>query len=461
MVKRAAGRPAREGIATSRGPRSAGQGRSAGAQGWLATRLRRWLLPTWMGRELSIIFAARVLMSATRALAGVLVPIYLAEQGFTGLDLGALFLVVALASAAISAAVGVLSDRIGRRVFLIVLPLVAAAAAVAYAITRDVAVLFATAAVGSFGRGAGAGAGAVGPYQPAESALAMEVTPARRRNAAFGRLAFGSSIGACAGGLLALLARGSHLRGGTALTADRPAFLVMAVLAAAAGLVALALHEPRRPARPRGGPRRPRFPRRSAWLLYRLWATNGVNGLAIGMFGPFITYWLYRRYGAGPAEVGLLYSVINLATAASTLSAAPLARRFGLVRTVTAVRSLQAVLLVPMVLAPSFLAAGGVYLVRMVVQRIGLPLRQSYVLAMADPDERASVAALSNLPSQAAMAASPVLSGYLLDSVSLELPFEIAGALQLANAWMFWGFFRRTPPEDEALVGPAVSDPAA
>jgi len=428
---------------------------------WGAGRLRRWFMPTWMGRELSIIFLARVLMSATRALAGVLVPIYLAEQGFSALDLGALFVVVALAAAAISSGVGILSDRIGRRIFLIVLPLFAAGAAVAFAITRDVGVLFATAALGSFGRGAGAGAGAVGPYQPAESALAMDVTPANRRNAAFGRLAFGSSIGASAGGLLALLAPDSHLHGNGALTADRPAFLVMAALAVSAGLVALALREPVRSHRERGAPTRPKFPRHSAWLLYRLWATNGVNGLAIGMFGPFVTYWLYRRYGAGPAEVGVLFSVINLATAASTLSAAPLAHRFGLVRTVTVVRSLQAVLLVPMVLAPTFLVAGGVYLVRMVVQRIGLPLRQSYVVAMADPDERASVAALSNLPSQAAMAASPVLSGYLLDSVSLELPFEIAGVLQLANAWMFWGFFRRSPPEEESVAGTALPDPTA
>ncbi|MDA8058714.1 MAG: MFS transporter [Actinomycetota bacterium] len=495
--------------------------------------LRRWFVPAWGGRSFSVLFAARVAMSAARALAGVVVPVYLALQGFTGFTLGLLFFGVALFSAVLSSSVGLTSDRVGRKVFLVSVPLLAAFAAAVFAVTTWVPALVAMAVVGSFGRGAGAGAGAVGPYQPVESAMVTDTTPAARRNDAFGRLAFGSSGGALVGSLFALLADGHHLRGAATLAAFRPAFVAAAVLAAVAGLLALALEEVPRPVRlgapggptgargapdgeaepigagepvlpvdagdvvevggtvaqaassgtvstvgedvvagrgqpgappsassgtgpstagtPSGPPRRwgMRFPHRSRPLLVRLWATNGVNGLAVGMIGPFVTYWLYRRYGVGVGEIGILYSVINLATMPSTLSAAGLARRFGLVRTVTAVRVAQAVLLVPMVLAPTFALAGAAYLLRMVVQRIGLPLRQSYVLAMADPDERASVAALANLPSQAAMAASPVLSGYLFDNVSLELPFELGAALQLVNAVLFWVFFHGSAPEEE------------
>ena len=430
--------------------------------------VRRWLVPPWGGRNFTVVFVARVAMSAARALAGVVVPVYLALQGFSGFALGVLFFGVALFTAVLSSSIGLASDRVGRRVFLVAVPLLAAAAAAVYAVTTWSPALVAMAIAGSFGRGSGAGAGAVGPYQPVESALVTDSTPATRRNDAFGRLAFGSSGGALVGSVFALLADGHHARGMATLAAFRPAFVAAAVLAAVAGLIALALVEPPRaadaggPVVPEGateaaGPARRRglrFPHRSRPLLVRLWVTNGVNGLAIGMIGPFVTYWLYRRYGVGVGEIGILYAVINLATMPSTLSAAGLARRFGLVRTVTAVRIAQAVLLVPMALAPTFELAGAVYLVRMVVQRIGLPLRQSYVLAMADPAERASVAALANLPSQAAMAASPVLSGYLFDNVSLELPFELGAALQLVNAILFWVFFHGSAPEEERERGP-------
>ncbi len=399
-------------------------------------------------------------MSAGRALAGIVVPIYLAESGFSAVALAAYVLAVALVSAGLSTAIGTTADAVGRRIFLVVLPLMTAAAAVVFALVRDPAALVVAGALGSFGRGAGAGAGAIGPYQPAESAYVTDEVPPAARNRAFGRLASASALGATVGSLLALSApRHAH---GAALADFRVAFVLIALTSAVAGLAALWLDEAPRPTNGNRSRMRPHWPVRSRWLLYRLWVTNSLNGVAVGMFGPFLTYWLYRRYDVGPATVGVLYAIINVATIASTLSAAGLARRWGLVRTVTVVRVAQAVLLVPMVLAPTFWWAGAVYFVRMVVQRIGMPLRQSYGLALADPDERASVAALSNLPSQVSMAVSPLLTGYLFDEVSLSLPFEIAAALQLANAGSFWLLFRHHPPSEERVEPeppPPLEDP--
>jgi MFS family permease len=436
--------------------------RGAGAPG----RLRRALLPVWWDRNYGIVFAARVAMSVGRSLAGIAAPIYLALEGFSAFQLSLFVLVVAAASTLMSTAIGLWSDRVGRRPFLVCVPLLAAGAAVGFAFTGSAPLLFVLGAVGSFGRGVGAGAGAIGPYQPAEAALVTEDLPAEHRNAGFGRLTFASSAGATAGSLLALLVSSSHAHGAAATALFRPAFLAISVTSALAGVLALWLVEPGRKKaalsglradgsnaeearRAMGGKNRLRLPVKSRWLLYRLWASNSLNGLAIGMFGPFVTYWLYRRFGASAAEVGTLYAVINAATMASSLSAAGLARRWGLVRTVAVVRTAQALLIVPMVLAPSFVLAGAVYFVRMIVQRIGLPLRQSYAIGLAHPDERASVAALSNVPSQLAMSASPLLTGYLFEAVSLSLPFELAAALQFANATTFWGFFRHHPPEEE------------
>jgi MFS family permease len=403
-------------------------------------------------------------MSAGRALAGIIVPIYLAELGFSGFRLGELFVLVALVSAVMSTLIGLASDRIGRKPFLVALPLLTACAAVAFATVRSLPVLFIAAAAGSFGRGAGAGAGAIGPYQPAELALVTEVTPDASRNSAFGRLQFGSSVGALAGSLLAMLGNVHAMSPQAAQGAFRAAFIATAAVSLAAAALAMRIAEPKRPVREGVRKHRPHLPSKSRNLLVRLWATNSVNGLAIGMIGPFLTYWFYRRYGVGSAEIGLLYAGVNAIRMTSTLSASGLARRWGIVRTVATVRILTAILIVPMALAPSFLLAGITYMIRMMIQRAGMPLRQSYVLAMADPEERSSVAALSNLPSQVAMGLSPLASGYMLDEVSLSMPFEIAGLLQLVNGVMYWWFFRNMPPAEEIAANeeiPADTDDSA
>ncbi len=417
-------------------------------------------LPRFGGnhRDLGIVIAARVLMSASRALAGVITPVYLALIGFSALELGAMALVVGVATALLATAIGLVSDRVGRKPFLVAVPLVAAVAAIAFTLTRSPLVLFLAAAAGSFGRGAGAGAGMVGPYQPAEQAFVTDITPARERNTAFGRLAAASSLGALVGAPLAILAGHGNPTGAAATAAFRLPFFACAVLSGSAGLLALALHETPRPAHADGPGRRPRWPRRSLPLLLRLWATNSVNGLAVGMFGPFITYWFFVRFGVGAAQIGLLYAVINAVSIGSTLSAARLAARWGLVRTVTLVRVAQALLLIPLVLAPTFLLAGAVYLARMTVARIGMPLRQSYVLAMADPGERAAVGALSNVPAQATMSVAPLAAGYLFDEVSLSLPFVVGGMLQLASALLYWALFHQLLPEEEQGVAPSAAN---
>ncbi|HET9075314.1 MAG TPA: MFS transporter [Acidimicrobiales bacterium] len=422
-------------------------------------RLLSAAVPPWMDRNLRLILATRMAMSVGRAILSIVTALYLAALGFSGLEIGALFVGVTFASALMASAVGFLSDRVGRKPFLVAVPLVAAVAAASYAATRATAVLFVAAALGSFGRGAGAGGGNIGPYQPAESAFIAEDVPAGKRVDAFGRVAFTSVLGGLVGGLLTqLVDAGPHTSVRAALGAYRPAFVAAAVLFFLGGLLALGLVEPAghhtHRSRPgRGG----RWPRRSWPALWRLWVTNGTNGVAMGLFAPFMSYWMYRRYGVGAGQIGLLFAVVNVGSLAATLVASRIGARFGTVRAISAVRALGGLLILPMVLAPTFWAAGAAYFLRMLAQRIGMPLRLSFVQDLADPAERATVAALSTVPAQVTMAGGQTLAGYLFDEVSLSAPFEIAAVFQCINAALYAVLFGLHPPRRAAPgVGPAA-----
>ncbi|MHB1533904.1 MAG: MFS transporter [Acidimicrobiales bacterium] len=423
------------------------------------------------GRDAALLLAGRVLMSGQRALVGVVVPVYLARRGWSAIHLAALFAVVALASAVLSTAIATWADRVGRRPFVVALPLVSAAAAAVFALSGNQVLMFSFAAVGSFGRGSGAGAGTVGPYQPAEQALLAGLVEDAQRPRLFALVASASALGGLLGAALAATPIGAplHAHGPAGPATYQLAFWAAMVLAGGAAACALPVREPARPAPTLAageaeagtGASLRRGPRLSpvGWrLVQRLWVTNATNGIAVGLFGPFVTYWFYRRFGAGTTTIGLIYIVVNVVTLATNLSASPLARRWGVVRTVVVLRSCQALLLIPLAFSPSLLLAAVIYTARMSVQRVGMALRQSFVMTAAPAHERARVAALSQLPTQTLAGVAPLLSGYLFDEVSLAAPIEIAACFQLANAVTFGLFFRhhdRRPSMDHRTLGQA------
>src|SRR5579883_2940546 len=94
----------------------------------LFRRMRTKFWPAWISRDIGFLLVARGSMSAVRALASIVVPIYLALLGFNALLLGVLFTATALVSAAMSAMIGMLSDRLGRKPFIVIIPLITAVA---------------------------------------------------------------------------------------------------------------------------------------------------------------------------------------------------------------------------------------------------------------------------------------------------------------------------------------------
>ncbi|NNM67370.1 MAG: MFS transporter, partial [Spirochaetales bacterium] len=117
---------------------------------WIKT-LKDKLQPDWLNRDIGLVFGARMSMSAGRAMAGIVVPVYLAVLGYHGFLIGLLFTTTAITSAVMSALIGWFSDRIGRKIFLITTPLLTSIACLFFAFSQVGAVLFVFAALGSLG----------------------------------------------------------------------------------------------------------------------------------------------------------------------------------------------------------------------------------------------------------------------------------------------------------------------
>jgi MFS family permease len=325
-------------------------------------------------------------------------------------------------------------------------------------------VLTAAAALGTIGRGGGAGsAGAFGPYYPAEQPLIAEQTNDELRTQVFGVLSFVAVLGGAAGSLVAAAPRLMlHRFGLPIIEGYRVLFGLTALIGIVMALLVVPVRESHRGAHHFGGHaeggRAKRdhtgklvlgLSRRSWRLVGRFMIAGATNGLAIGMLGPLLVYWFYRRFGVDAASIGNLYFWLNLLAAAPYLLSGRLASRFGSVIAVVLCRTIASVLMIVMVLMPSFWLAGLVYGGRMIFNTLSLPIRQSFLMGVIEPRERSSAAGMASFPTQVGSMISPYIAGYLMQQVSLEMPLELAAMLQGINALLYYAFFHRVRPPEE------------
>lgn len=405
-----------------------------------------------MGSNLQWLYAGRALRSFTTAFLTIVFPLYLAAEGYRSGAIGAVLAAGGVLTTVLVAAVGFAGDRLGRKRMLVGLAALGAIGGAMMASTANVAAVTVASGLGGVGRGGGAGSGGSwGPVFPAEQPLLAGSVDARGRTAAFGAIAFVGVLAGAAGSLVAWVPGLLHTAGWSWLAAYRLVFWLGALLSAAMLVVTLPIRETTAPApAAKDGTAAPPITTRQ--LIGRLGLTNGLNGFGVGFLGPLLTYWFHVRFGAGPGEIGVLYTIVNLVTALPYLGAARLAARLGAVRAVTLTRALSVAMLVAMAQMPTFILAGVAFALRMAVNSLSLPARQSYVMGVAEERHRGMIAAVGSLPSQVTSTISPAIGGALMESF-LDTPLYGAALFMGLNMVTFYYAFRHAPPPEEAQRG--------
>ncbi len=374
--------------------------------------------------------------------------------------------------AGLVAAVGIVGDRIGRRPVLMGVGLLGVLGALALAGSTNVAVAAVASGLGGIGRGGGAGSGgAFGPFFPAEQPLLAASVPPAQRTRAFARLGLLGVLAAAAGSLVAGLPAALHGLGLSVDAGYRLVFVLGALCSLVVVLVSLPLREPRPSRSPLGagsaalaaeaaaeeGPTKGAASQGTAGqpgglstrqLIGRLGLTNALNGFGFGFLGPLLTYWFHVRFGVGAAEVGLVFTVVNLLSALPYLGADRLTTRLGAVRTVAVTRGLSVLLLIGMAPAPTFVVAAVLLTLRTVANSLGIPARQSYTMGVADERRRGTVAALGTLPSMVTSSISPVVGGAIMGAF-VDIPIVGAAVFMGANTLSYYLAFRHAPPPEE------------
>ncbi len=168
------------------------------------------------------------------------------------------------------------------------------------------------------------------------------------------------------------------------------------------------------------------------------------------MVQSLIAYWFHVRFGVEPAALGAIFFGANILAGISALSAARIARKFGLINTMVFTHLPSNVLLMLVPVMPTLPLAIACLLLRFSISQMDVPTRQSYVMAVVRPDERSAASGITAIARSVGAAVSPVLSGmFLANAAWLSLPFYIGGGLKVVYDLLLYRSFKAVKPPEE------------
>jgi MFS family permease len=338
------------------------------------------------------------------------------------------------------------ADRIGRRRTVAILSCLMVIGGLLFAFASRFDVLLLAAFTGTIS----ATSSEVGAFLTVEQAVLPQTAPAERRTWLFSLYAFAANVaqsfGALFAGAAVALAMASGLGGPDVF---RPLFVLYALVGAANLVIFLTLSD--RVELARIDARRSFIGlHRSRGVVARLSALFAVDAFAGGLVvQSMVAYWFDLRWGFTPEQLGVLFFGVNLLSGLSLLAAGRLAARIGLVNTMVFTHLPSNILLMLVPLMPTGGLAAALFLARMSISQMDVPTRQSYVMAVVDPDERTAAAGLTNVARSAATAIAPTLTGYAFSVAAFGFPFFVAGGLKVAYDLLVYRSFRGLRPPEE------------
>jgi len=384
----------------------------------------------------------------------VVLPLYLAAAGLRGGQIGLLLGLALIGDTLVTLAITSSADRIGRRKALLIGGGLLACTGVCLGAGTGLPVLLVVATLGVVSPSGYE----VGPFLSVEQAALTQIVASHRRTWAFAWYnlvgSFSTALGSLVGGVVV---QGLQSRGVAELASCRVMLGGYSIIGGLLIALALAMSSVVEP---------PTASVAEAQSLRRNWiglgASRGVVAKLAGLFaidafgGGFvlqsmIVYWFRVKYDADPATLGAIFFGANTLAGISSLSAAWVASKIGLINTMVFTHLPSNVLLMLVPVMPTMETAILVLLLRFSISQMDVPTRQSYTMAIVAPSERSAAGGVTGVARTVGASLSPFIAGPMLAQAAMRsMPFFASGALKIAYDLLLWRSFKAHKPPEES-----------
>ena len=400
------------------------------------------------------LFITRIARMFGYGFLSVVLVLYLTQVGLSETQIGLLLTLTLIGDTVISLWITTNADHIGRRRMLIVGAFLMVFAGLLFAVTRDFIFLLMAATIGVISPSGYE----VGPFLSIEQAALSQIVSDEKRTNIFAWYnlvgSFATALGALAGGSLVQILMDS---GVSSLGSYRAIVIVYAVIGIMLGGLFTRLS---RAVEVQAGGDPPqstsafkaRFGlHRSRRVVLKLSSLFSIDAFAGGfVLQSILAYWFHLRFNVQPAVLGSIFFGANILAGLSALSAAWVASKIGLIRTMVFTHIPSNILLILVPLMPNLPSAIAVLLMRFSISQMDVPTRQSYTMAVVDPDERSAAAGITGIARTTGASLSPIFTGPLLAHAALiNVPFFLSGGLKIVYDLLLYRSFKSIKPPEE------------
>ena len=404
---------------------------------------------SWINRDARLITAARGTRTFSQSFISVIIALYLAELGFNLVQIGVILTVGIAGVSFFAFVVGLISGKVGRRRLLVIFSLLAAASGLAMYFAESFIPLMVIAFLGSLSTGGGGGGES--PAQPLEVAILPDTASPERRTDIFAIYSIvartGTFLGALAAGLPVLF---QDALGISVLSSFKVMFLGFAVSQLAGAALYASISPGVEAATTRQQWQNPlKLPsRRRIFTLTGLFSVDTFTTSMV--MQSLMAYWFYTKFGLTLESLAFVFSLSHLLTASSLWIAAKISNRIGLLNTMVFTHIPSSFFLLAAAFAPSARLAIVFWQCRAFLSQMDVPTKDSYTMAVINPEERVAMASIHMVSRSAAGAIGPTVTTAIWNITAAWTPLVGSALLKIGYDLSLYFMFRNVrPPEEE------------
>ncbi len=182
--------------------------------------------------------------------------------------------------------------------------------------------------------------------------------------------------------------------------------------------------------------------RKSLLFVAKYYTPMTIIGFGAGWVIPFFQLYYLLKFHVDVADIAWLFAATQVSMGMSFFLIPALAERRGSVGTVTGTWGAATVTLAAIPLAPTFLTAAPLHLVRMALMNASSPISDSLMMGAVRPRDRGKAAGLTRFMWTAMNGVGQTFTGDLM-AKNLDLPFVITVSCYIVATILFWKWFRK------------------